>query len=158
MTCRLWTRREYLVGCSKRRDFSPAQPRRAKTRLSVGKAAQAKRRGGTYRTSCGPFALRTDLGDRKSPASNSNLREACSVRSASERSENAAGSRSFLKCDNSAVACNVDHAAKYNPASRHSRIVPTRTSCRWSLFQIVDGSSRVRGIACRCPSRSPHAV
>ena len=34
-----WTRREDRAGCSKRPDFSPAQPRRAKTRRSAGKAA-----------------------------------------------------------------------------------------------------------------------
>jgi Putative membrane protein insertion efficiency factor len=34
-----------------------------------------KRRGGTDRTSCGPFALANDLGERKSPSSDSDLRE-----------------------------------------------------------------------------------
>jgi hypothetical protein len=37
---------------------------------------RAKRRGATYRTSCGPFALRMNLGERKSPSSNSDVREA----------------------------------------------------------------------------------
>jgi hypothetical protein len=32
-----------------------------------------KRRGGTDRTSCGPFALAMDLGERKSPSSDSDL-------------------------------------------------------------------------------------
>ena len=49
-------------------DISPAQPRRAKTRLSAGKAQRAKRRGDTSRTSCGPFALAMGLGERISLA------------------------------------------------------------------------------------------
>jgi hypothetical protein len=32
-------REEHLAGCSKSSDFSPTQPRRAKTRRSAGKAA-----------------------------------------------------------------------------------------------------------------------
>ena len=41
----------------------PARPQRVKTR------------GGTYRTSCGPFALAMGLGERKIPYSASDLRE-----------------------------------------------------------------------------------
>ena len=36
---------------------------------------RAKRRGGTNRASCGPFSYAIDLGERKSPASTSDLRE-----------------------------------------------------------------------------------
>jgi hypothetical protein len=53
--------------------LNPGAPRRA---LSQARPQRAKRRGGTYRTSCEPFALGMDLGERKSPASNSDLREA----------------------------------------------------------------------------------
>ena len=35
----IFMRQEHHVGCSKRPDFSPTQPRRAKTRPSAGKAA-----------------------------------------------------------------------------------------------------------------------
>src|ERR1041384_6288632 len=42
----------------------PAGPQRVRTR------------GGTNRTSCGPFALIIDLGERKTPSSASDLREA----------------------------------------------------------------------------------
>ena len=42
----------------------PARPQRVKAR------------GGTYRTSCGPFALAMGLGERKIPSSVSDLREA----------------------------------------------------------------------------------
>ena len=55
-------------------NFSPAQPRRAETRRSAGKAAAREGRGGTDRTSCGPFARRMDLGERKSPSRASDFR------------------------------------------------------------------------------------
>ena len=42
----------------------PARPQRVKSR------------GGTNLTSCEPFAPRIDLGERKSPSSNSDIREA----------------------------------------------------------------------------------
>ena len=41
---------------------------------------RVKGRGGTNRTSCGPFAPRMDLGERKSPFSASDLRESHLVR------------------------------------------------------------------------------
>ncbi len=55
-------------------DFSPAQPRRAKTRRSAGKAAASKeaRKYGPHFV--GPFALVIDLGERKSPSSASDSR------------------------------------------------------------------------------------
>jgi hypothetical protein len=52
---------------------NPGAPRRAVPRA---RPQRAKRRGGTYRTSCGPFALVMGLGERKSPTSTSDLREA----------------------------------------------------------------------------------
>ena len=58
-----------VSGCSKRPDFSPTQPRRAKTRRSAGKAAaseEARRYGPHF---VGPFALARGLGERKSPFS-----------------------------------------------------------------------------------------
>jgi len=59
--------------------------------LSPARPQQAKRRGGTYRPSCGPFALATGLGERESPYSVSDLRETPAHCRASKRSENAAG-------------------------------------------------------------------
>ena len=60
----------------KKATFSPAQPRRAKTRRSTGKAAESEdpRRYPPHFVE--PFAIRMDLGERKSPYSNSGLREA----------------------------------------------------------------------------------
>jgi len=37
---------------------------------------RAKRRGGTFRTSCGPFAIRMNPGERISPSSSSDIRRA----------------------------------------------------------------------------------
>ena len=45
---------------------NPGAPRRAVPRA---RTQRAKRRGGTYRTLCGPFALAMGLGERKSPYS-----------------------------------------------------------------------------------------
>jgi len=56
--------------------FSPAQPRRAKTRRSTGKAAASERPRRYPPHFVGPFAIRMDLGERKSPYSASGLREA----------------------------------------------------------------------------------
>jgi len=52
---------------------------------------RVKRRGGTDRTSCGPFALAMGRGERKSPYSVSDLREIPSQRLWSERCKNTAG-------------------------------------------------------------------
>src|SRR6267143_2306434 len=41
----------------------------------LARPQRAKRRGGTYRTSCGPFALAMGPGERKGPYSVSDLRE-----------------------------------------------------------------------------------
>ncbi len=41
----------------------------------VSKAAASYEARGTDRTSCGPFALVVDLGERKSPSSDPDLRE-----------------------------------------------------------------------------------
>ena len=51
---------------------NPGAPRRA---VPQARPQRAKRRGGTYRTSCGPFAPRMDLGERISPSSASDLRK-----------------------------------------------------------------------------------
>jgi hypothetical protein len=51
---------------------NPGAPRRAVPRA---RPQRAKRRRGTDHTSCGPFALAMDLGERKSPSSASDLRE-----------------------------------------------------------------------------------
>ena len=71
--------------------FSPAQPRRAKTRRSTGKAAASEDPRRYPPHFVGPFAIRMDLGERKSPYSDSGLREAPPQRCGSERCENAAG-------------------------------------------------------------------
>ena len=63
------------AGCLNRPDFSPSQPWRAETRLSQARPKRVKGRGGTDRTSCEPFALVMDLGERKTPSSDSGLRE-----------------------------------------------------------------------------------
>jgi hypothetical protein len=52
---------------------NPGAPRRA---LTQARPQRVKRRGGTYRTSCGPFALLMNLGERKGPSSNFDIREA----------------------------------------------------------------------------------
>jgi hypothetical protein len=56
---------------------NPGAPRRA---LSRARPQRVKGRGGTNRTSCGPFAPRMNLGERKSPSSASDLRESHLVR------------------------------------------------------------------------------
>ena len=48
---------------------------------------RAKRRGGTNRTSCEPFALAIDFSERKSSSSNSEIERLASIRWASERCE-----------------------------------------------------------------------
>ena len=68
-----------LAGCSNRPDFSPSQPWRAETRLSQARPKRVKGRGGTDRTSCEPFALVMDLGERKSPLSVSDFRDSLRV-------------------------------------------------------------------------------
>ncbi len=62
-------------GCSKRLQFSPAHPRRAKTRRSAGKAAASEeaRRYGPHFVK--PFARRMELGEWKIPSSASGLRK-----------------------------------------------------------------------------------
>src|SRR5207244_533515 len=50
---------------------NPGAPRRAVPRA---RPQRAKRRGGTYRTSCGPFALQMDLGEQISRSSVCDLR------------------------------------------------------------------------------------
>src|SRR6185295_7987648 len=52
---------------------NPVAPRRA---VPQARPQRAKPRGGTHRTSCGPFALIRELGERKTPSSASDLREA----------------------------------------------------------------------------------
>ena len=52
---------------------NPGAPRRA---FSHTRSQRAKRRGGTYRTSCVPSAHKMDLGERISPYSVSNIRKA----------------------------------------------------------------------------------
>ena len=51
---------------------NPGAPRRA---FPQARPQRAKRRGGTYRTLCRPFARRMDLGERKIPSSASGLRK-----------------------------------------------------------------------------------
>jgi len=48
---------EHPAGCSKRPDFSPAQPRRAKTRRSASKAAASEEARRYVPHFVGPFAL-----------------------------------------------------------------------------------------------------
>jgi len=65
---------EQLAGCSKRSDFSPAQPWRTETRLVPGKATaseEARRYGPHF---VGPFVLAIDLGERKIPSNASDFR------------------------------------------------------------------------------------
>src|SRR4029077_19314986 len=56
-------------GCSKRPDFSPAQPRRAKTRLIPVKAAVSEEARRYLPHFVRPFALHMILGERKNPLS-----------------------------------------------------------------------------------------
>ncbi len=51
--------------------FSPAQPRRAKTRHSAGKAAASEEARRYHPHFVWPFATRMDLGERKIPSSTS---------------------------------------------------------------------------------------
>jgi len=60
----------------KKATFSPAQPRRAETRRSTGKAAASEDPRRYPPHFVGPFAIRMDLGERESPYSASGLREA----------------------------------------------------------------------------------
>jgi hypothetical protein len=69
------TTERHPAGSSKRPDFSPAQPWRAETRLAPSKGAASEVPGDTHHTSCGPFALTMNLGERISPACASDLRE-----------------------------------------------------------------------------------
>ncbi len=55
-------------GCSKRPGFSPAQPRRAETRRSAGKAAISEEARRYHPHFVWPFARRMDLGERKKPS------------------------------------------------------------------------------------------
>jgi len=57
------TRGGHPVGCSKRLDISPAQPRRAKTRLSAGKAAASEEARRTLRYVEPLSEARTKLAD-----------------------------------------------------------------------------------------------
>ena len=54
---------EHRAGCSKRPDFSPAQPRRAKTRRSAGKAAASEEARHTLRYVEPLSEARTKLAD-----------------------------------------------------------------------------------------------
>jgi hypothetical protein len=69
-----------IAGCSKRPDFSPAQPRRAKTRLIPGKAATSEDRRRYTPHFVWAFARVMGLGERKGPSSGSDLRESPRVR------------------------------------------------------------------------------
>jgi hypothetical protein len=55
--------------------FSPSQPRRAKTRHSAGKAAASEGRRRYPPHFVEPFARTMELGERKSPFRDSDLRE-----------------------------------------------------------------------------------
>jgi hypothetical protein len=74
----------------KKATFSPARPRRIfhppalslqDSLFTLGRAwsqarqQRVKGRGGTDRTSCGPFAHSMGFGERKSPSSDSDIRE-----------------------------------------------------------------------------------
>src|SRR5882672_10942195 len=63
------------AGCSKSPDISPAQPRRANTRRSAGKAAASEEARRYKPHFVWPFTPRMDLGERISPASVSDLRK-----------------------------------------------------------------------------------
>jgi len=52
---------EYLAGCSKRSDFTPAQPRRAKTRLVPSKAADDGSTGGVTFSPARPELLLSSI-------------------------------------------------------------------------------------------------
>ena len=65
---------EVHTGWSKRPDIPPAQPRRAETRRSAGKAAASEEARRYVPHFVGPFALVIDLGERKSPSSASDFR------------------------------------------------------------------------------------
>jgi len=69
-----------VAGGSKRPLFSPAQPRRAKTRLSTDKAAASEDRRRYPPHFVGPFALAIGLGERKAPCSDSDIRGVHSIR------------------------------------------------------------------------------
>jgi hypothetical protein len=59
------------AGCSKRPDVSPAQPQRAETRRSAGKAAASEEARRYQPHFVWPFARSMDLGERKIPSSTS---------------------------------------------------------------------------------------
>jgi hypothetical protein len=59
----VWDKGEYHAGCSKRPDFSPAQPWRAKTRLVPSKAAASEEARRTLRYVEPLSDVRTPLAD-----------------------------------------------------------------------------------------------
>jgi hypothetical protein len=85
------TRRTSLQDAQKGQTSHPPNPGAPRRALSQARPQRVKGRGGTYRTSCGPFALTMGLGERKSPSSISYFRETPPPRGGSERCENAAG-------------------------------------------------------------------
>src|SRR5467141_1365064 len=71
-----WATGEHRQDAQKGQTSHPPNPGAPRRALSQARPQRAKRRGGTNRTSCGPFAPRMDLGERISPSSTSDLRNA----------------------------------------------------------------------------------
>jgi len=76
--------------------FSPAQALACRHAFSRARPQQAKRRRGTNRTLCDPFALTRALGERRNPSSACCFRETISRCRASEHRENNAWDKARL--------------------------------------------------------------
>src|SRR3979411_106239 len=73
---RSWATEDHRQDAQKGQTSHPPNPGAPRRAVPQARPQRAKRRGGTNRTSCGPFAPRMDLGERISPSSTSDLRNA----------------------------------------------------------------------------------